>query len=191
MKLSVTLVVLSFIAIGIQAHDLPARYAEQRRGNQLVAGPCKQDSDCQQGCCAFNTGKCASPDIAQMQDGGCGFGTTDPGKALTARTQTVAELAARQQSKKPLLQTCTNDSVRQQGCCGFKTGKCDGAIIAQSNASGGCGRGSHKPNCNVATLLGFSHCVAGAQNGNLQDPVIQAAAAFVAQQDGFSFTPSV
>ncbi|CAK5273962.1 unnamed protein product [Mycena citricolor] len=60
------------------AHELPSRYSLQRRGNQFVTGPCNIDSDCQQGCCAFNTGKCAGPGIAQTRDGGCGHGNKVP-----------------------------------------------------------------------------------------------------------------
>lgn len=48
------------------------------RGTQFVSGPCKKDADCQQGCCGFNTGKCAGPSIAQTRDGGCGFGNAKP-----------------------------------------------------------------------------------------------------------------
>jgi len=51
------------------------------RGTQFVTGPCKSDSDCAEGCCAFNTGKCAGPVFAQgaaSGDGGCGFGDAQP-----------------------------------------------------------------------------------------------------------------
>ncbi|KAJ7497785.1 hypothetical protein FB451DRAFT_1550579 [Mycena latifolia] len=78
MKFSATFVALSLIACTVQAHELPSRFAAQRRGNQFVTGPCTQDSDCQQGCCAFNTGKCAGPAVAQTRDGGCGFGNAKP-----------------------------------------------------------------------------------------------------------------
>ncbi|KAJ7689618.1 hypothetical protein B0H17DRAFT_1134947 [Mycena rosella] len=123
MKFSATFVALSLIAIGVQAHELPSRFAGQRRGDQFVTGPCTTDSDCQQGCCAFSTGKCAGPAIAQTRDGGCGFG-------------------------------------------------------------------SAAPNCNVAAALGLSDYVAGAANGNLADPAVQTAAAFVANLDNIPFTPA-
>ncbi|EIN09602.1 hypothetical protein PUNSTDRAFT_18794, partial [Punctularia strigosozonata HHB-11173 SS5] len=49
------------------------------RGNQFVTGPCSVDSDCQQGCCGFSTGKCAGPAVAQTNgSGGCGHGTAAP-----------------------------------------------------------------------------------------------------------------
>ncbi|KAF7334456.1 hypothetical protein MVEN_02275100 [Mycena venus] len=123
MKFSATFVALSLIAVSVSAHELPSRFAGQRRGDQFVTGPCTQDSDCQQGCCAFTTGKCAGPAVAQTRDGGCGFGTP-------------------------------------------------------------------APNCNVAKALGLSDCVPGAVNGNLGDPAIQTAAAFVAKLDNIPFTPA-
>jgi hypothetical protein len=125
MKFSTTFVALSLMAVSVAAHELPSRFANQRRGTQFVTGPCTTDSDCQQGCCGFSTGKCAGP------------------------------------------------------------------AVAQSNGSGGCGFGSAAPNCNVATALGLkSQCIAGAVNGNINDPNVQAAAAFAANLDGIAFTPS-
>ncbi|KAJ7246104.1 hypothetical protein B0H12DRAFT_1021412 [Mycena haematopus] len=125
MKYSATLVALSLVAFRAEAHRLPSRYAGQRRGDQFVTGPCTQDSDCQQGCCGFSTGKCAGP------------------------------------------------------------------AVAQSNGSGGCGFGTAAPNCNVATALGLgSQCIAGAKNGNIADPGVQAAAAFAAKLDNIPFTPA-
>ncbi|KAJ7153954.1 hypothetical protein C8R43DRAFT_1001571 [Mycena crocata] len=78
MKFSAPFLALTLVAMSIHAHELPSRFASQRRGNQFVTGPCTQDSDCQQGCCAFTTGKCAGPSIAQTRDGGCGFGNAAP-----------------------------------------------------------------------------------------------------------------
>jgi len=256
MKFSATFVALTLLAIGVQAHELPSRYAEQRRGNQFVTGACTQDSDCQQGCCAFTTGKCAGPDVAQTNaDGGCGFGNASPNcnvaaalglsgcvagakngdlsspdiqtaaeftakldgltftpttssstssaapatnnagsgsAAAPASGQSVAQLAASQQSKKTVFETCAADSECQQGCCGFVSGKCAGPDVAQTNGSGGCGFGNKSPNCNVATALGFNNCITGVVNGNINDPTVQAAAAFSAQLDGITtFKPSV
>jgi hypothetical protein len=249
MKFSATFVTVLFVAVGVQAHELPSRFSQARRGNQFVTGPCTTDSDCQQGCCAFNTGKCAGPAVAQTRDGGCGFGSAAPNcnvaKALglsdcvsgavngdlsdaaiqtaakftanldgipftpaaaapappagnnvgasppPAAGQSVASLAASQQSKKTVTETCAADSECQQGCCGFSTGKCAGPSVAQTNGSGGCGHGTAAPNCNVATLLGFTAtCISGFVNTNTQDPAVQAAAAFAAQLDNLPFTPS-
>ncbi|KAJ7759558.1 hypothetical protein B0H16DRAFT_1884928 [Mycena metata] len=124
MKFSATSVALTLVVIGVQAHELPSRYAAARRGNQFVTGACSVDSDCQQGCCGFSTGKCAGP------------------------------------------------------------------AVAQSNGSGGCGHGNSSPNCNVAAALKLSDCIAGAVNGDLSDPGVQTAAAFVAQLDNLPFTPT-
>ncbi|KAJ7320795.1 hypothetical protein DFH08DRAFT_788993 [Mycena albidolilacea] len=247
MKFSATFVALSFIAVSVSAHELPSRFAGQRRGDQFVTGPCTTDSDCQQGCCAFNTGKCAGPAVAQTRDGGCGFGSAAPNcnvaKALglsdcapgavngnladpaiqsaaafvakldnlpftpaaggaapaaaapaaaapAAAGQSVAQLAAGQQSKKTVFEVCAADSECQQGCCGFSSGKCAGPDVAQSNGSGGCGHGNAAPNCDVATLLGFKNCIGGVVQGNLQDAAVQGAAAFAAQLDNLPFTPS-
>ncbi|KAI0787636.1 hypothetical protein C8Q74DRAFT_1253001 [Fomes fomentarius] len=246
MKFSTTIVaIISLAAYGVQAHDLPSRYALARRGDQFVTGPCARDSDCQQGCCAFNTGKCAGPAIAQTRDGGCGFGNAKPncnvaaalglsdcvagavngdlgdpavqaGAAFSANLngipftpkapsggnnaasgaaagstagQSAAQLAASQQNKKTVFVECASDSECQQGCCGFSSGKCAGPAVAQTNGSGGCGRGNATPNCSVSSALGFQICVAGAQN-NVRDPLVQAAAAFSAQLNGIPFTPS-
>ncbi|KAJ7085674.1 hypothetical protein B0H15DRAFT_923313 [Mycena belliarum] len=130
MQLSATFVALvTLVAIGVQAHDLPSRYAGQRRGDQF-------------------------------------------------------------KSKKTVFVACASDSECQQGCCGFSSGKCAGPAVAQTNGSGGCGHGNAAPNCDVSTLLGFKTCAAGAKQSNLQDATIQSAAAFTAQLDGLSFTPS-
>lgn len=45
---------------------------------QFITGTCAADADCASGCCAFNTGKCAGPVIAQQRNGGCGFGDGAP-----------------------------------------------------------------------------------------------------------------
>jgi hypothetical protein len=240
MKFSATFVTLALIAMRIQAHELPSRFANQRRGTQFVTGPCTQDSDCQQGCCGFSTGKCAGPAIAQSNgSGGCGFGTGTPNcnvaaalglnECITGATKSdttsaavqsaaafVAKLdnlpfnpapagasdnaaaappppaaapaapAVDQSSKKTVFETCAADSECQQGCCGFSSGKCAGPDVAQTNGSGGCGKGNASPNCDVATLLGFKNCIAGVVQGNLQDPATQAAAQFSAKLDGLT-----
>ncbi|KAJ7036034.1 hypothetical protein C8F04DRAFT_1210147 [Mycena alexandri] len=243
MKFSATLVALTLVAIGVRAHELPSRYAAARRGNQFVTGACSVDSDCQQGCCGFSTGKCAGPAVAQSNgSGGCGHGNSSPNCNVAAAlklsdciagavngdlsdpgVQTAAAFVAQldnlpftptsggaaappaaaapappaaaappaaQSTKLTVFETCAADSACQQGCCGFSSGKCAGPDVAQTNGSGGCGHGNAAPNCDVATLLGFKNCIAGVVQGNLQDPAVQAAAAFAAQLDGLSFTPS-
>ncbi|KAK7057954.1 hypothetical protein R3P38DRAFT_3547066 [Favolaschia claudopus] len=112
-------------------------------------------------------------------------------QARAAKQPTIAQLAAKQQSKKTVFETCAHDRECQQGCCGFSTGKCAGPDVAQTNGSGGCGRGHASPNCNVATVLGFKNCIKGSKNGDLHRPLVQQAAAFAAQLDGLSFKPNV
>ena len=52
--------------------------ASKAAGTQFITGPCTSDADCADGCCGFNTGKCAGPIVAQEIDGGCGFGNAQP-----------------------------------------------------------------------------------------------------------------
>ena len=47
---------------------------------------------------------------------------------------------------------CKGDADCASGCCGFTSGKCAGAIIAQER-DGGCGFGDAQPNDNAARKL--------------------------------------
>ena len=47
---------------------------------------------------------------------------------------------------------CTTDADCASGCCGFNSGKCAGAIVAQGR-DGGCGFGDAQPNDNAAQAL--------------------------------------
>ena len=47
---------------------------------------------------------------------------------------------------------CTSDADCASGCCGFKSGKCAGAIVAQER-DGGCGFGDAQPNDTAAQKL--------------------------------------
>jgi hypothetical protein len=74
MKFSATIVCAAIALFSLSVEALPTR-----RGNAVVFDTCRQDSDCQQGCCAFITGKCAGPGIAQTNgDGGCGYSNPAP-----------------------------------------------------------------------------------------------------------------
>ncbi|KAL8674658.1 MAG: hypothetical protein Q9168_000966 [Polycauliona sp. 1 TL-2023] len=150
-------------------------------GTQFITGACKADADCASACCAFNTGKCAGPVIAQQRDGGCGFGNASPNAdaakalgssiaapgvtgnnapaAVQADTQakTAAPAAAGTQF---ITGACTSDGDCASGCCGFKSGKCAGAVIAQER-DGGCGFGDATPNDKAAVALGFTGAAAG------------------------------
>ncbi|KAJ6530274.1 hypothetical protein B0H19DRAFT_481870 [Mycena capillaripes] len=233
-----------------------AQLAAKQKSKKTVFETCASDSECQQGCCGFSSGKCAGPDVAQSNgSGGCGHGNASPNcnvatllgfkdcvkgskngdlnaaavqqaaafaaqldnlpfkpakaaaakpaaakpaaakpaaaKPATSKTApTIAQLAAKQTSKKTVFETCASDSECQQGCCGFSSGKCAGPDVAQTNGSGGCGHGNASPNCNVATLLGFKNCIKGSKNGDLNAAAVQQAAAFAAQLDNLPFKPS-
>jgi len=66
-----------------------AAAAPAAKGTQFITGPCSSDADCANGCCGFNSGKCAGAVVAQERDGGCGHGDAQPNdnaaKALAAR----------------------------------------------------------------------------------------------------------
>jgi hypothetical protein len=47
---------------------------------------------------------------------------------------------------------CTSDADCASGCCGFNTGKCAGAVVAQER-DGGCGFGNAQPNASAAQAL--------------------------------------
>nr|VWP00482.1 High affinity iron permease 1 [Ganoderma boninense] len=55
----------------------------------------------------------------------------------------VGSLAARG-GRALIGQRCNSDAQCSSACCGFKTGKCAGAIVAQL-ADGGCGHGGTHP----------------------------------------------
>lgn len=60
---------------------------------------------------------------------------------------------------------CAKDSECASGCCGFRTGKCAGAIIALQR-DGGCGRGNAKANDNAAQKLGFKGGITSRASGD-------------------------
>ncbi|KAL8818800.1 MAG: hypothetical protein Q9223_002641 [Gallowayella weberi] len=153
-------------------------------GTQFITGGCKSDSECASRCCAFNTGKCAGPVIAQQRDGGCGFGdaapNADAAKALgssiaapgVAKGHSPAAMPGTQ-AKTPapapavagtqfITGVCTSDGDCASGCCGFRSGKCAGPIIAQER-DGGCGFGDTTPNAKAAIALGFKGAAPGAR----------------------------
>ncbi|KAJ6492972.1 hypothetical protein DFH09DRAFT_1265673 [Mycena vulgaris] len=63
-------------------------------GTQFVTAPCTSDADCAEGCCGFNTGRCAGPVIALTRDGGCGFGSVPNANAAMALGQFPDAVAA-------------------------------------------------------------------------------------------------
>ncbi|OAL32673.1 hypothetical protein AYO20_07831 [Fonsecaea nubica] len=150
------------------------------QGTQFITGPCTSDADCASSCCGFNSGLCAGPVIAQTRDGGCGFGDAQPNDiaaqaffssqaaaAGATSPATAAPAPAAATSSPPssgsgngnvgtgtqfITGACTSDADCASGCCGFNSGKCAGAIVAQER-DGGCGFGDAQPNDNAAQLL--------------------------------------
>jgi hypothetical protein len=53
--------------------------AVKNKSKKTVFETCAKDSDCQQGCCGFTSGKCTSPDVTQTNGSGrCGHGNKLP-----------------------------------------------------------------------------------------------------------------
>ncbi|KAI0707537.1 hypothetical protein C8T65DRAFT_650846 [Cerioporus squamosus] len=139
-------------------------------GTQFITGPCGSDADCASGCCGFNSGKCAGAIIAQERDGGCGFGDAQPNdnaaRVLRGQAPATAAAAAPAAPSAPAASSgsgkppgtqfitgpCGSDADCASGCCGFNSGKCAGAIIAQER-DGGCGFGNPTPNDDAARKL--------------------------------------
>ncbi|ORX97009.1 hypothetical protein BCR34DRAFT_173618 [Clohesyomyces aquaticus] len=156
------------------------------QGKQFITGACTSDVDCASACCGFKSGKCAGPVVAQERDGGCGFGDATPNanaaialgftpkssaaaQAVAAPAPTTAAPTAGAPAKAPGTQfitgACTSDADCASGCCGFKSGKCAGPVVAQQR-DGGCGFGDAQPNANAAIALGFTGTpAAGAAGG--------------------------
>ena len=70
---------------------------------------------------------------------------------------------------------CQSDADCASGCCGFTSGKCEGAIVSQERQ--GCGFGNAKPNNNAAKALGSKESAAApgaaAPTGNTKAAVAQ------------------
>ncbi|KAK3319149.1 hypothetical protein B0H66DRAFT_558879 [Apodospora peruviana] len=64
----------------------------------------------------------------------------------------TAFVAAQGEGTQFLTGPCTSDADCSSGCCGFTSGKCAGAIVAQER-DGGCGFGDAQPNSNAADAL--------------------------------------
>jgi len=134
----------------------PAAGEAKAPGTQFITGECKSDADCASGCCGFNTGRCAGAVIAQARDGGCGFGDQSPNdtaaKKLLGAQAGGDAAAAGGAGKQFITGACKSDADCGSGCCGFKTGKCAGAVVAQER-DGGCGFGDQTPNDNAVKAL--------------------------------------
>ncbi|KAH7355859.1 hypothetical protein BKA66DRAFT_446261 [Pyrenochaeta sp. MPI-SDFR-AT-0127] len=149
------------------------------QGTQFITGACASDAECASACCGFNSGRCAGPVVAQERDGGCGFGDAQPNdnaaRVLTggngnANANTQGQAAATQPAspaemapaggggagngagKQFITGSCSSDADCAAGCCGFRSGKCAGPVVAQER-DGGCGFGDAQPNDNAAKAL--------------------------------------
>jgi hypothetical protein len=73
---------------------------------------------------------------------------------------------------------CKSDADCASGCCGFNTGKCAGAVIAQER-DGGCGFGDQFPNNNAAQKIQGPNAEAapGVPKGGVAAPAAPAAPA--------------
>ncbi|GAD93936.1 hypothetical protein PTT_11589 [Paecilomyces variotii No. 5] len=71
-----------------------------------------------------------------------------------ARTAAAANptLAGNGQAKQFITGACNSDADCASGCCGFNSGLCAGAVVAQER-DGGCGFGNAQPNDNAAKAL--------------------------------------
>jgi hypothetical protein len=184
-------------AAGAAAPAAPAAGSGKAAGTQFITGECANDGECASTCCSV--GKCAARLVATGPGGkGCGFGggaaaapaAPAPPAAPAAPTAPAAPaVPVSQDAKKVVFTECASDSECQQGCCGFTSGKCAGPAVAQTNGSGGCGRGGAAPNCNVASALGFQICVAGG-SADKKAAGVNEAAAFSARLNNIPFTPS-
>jgi len=160
--------------------SLTTLISAQGTGTQFITGPCTSDAICASGCCGFNSGKCAGPIVAQERDGGCGFGDAQPndraarllrgeGAAGTAPSNgfvtvtTTASSAVGGGTGTPVAPptaagtqfitgACARDADCASKCCGFRSGKCAGPIVAQER-DGGCGFGNATSNDDAAREL--------------------------------------
>ena len=75
-----------------------------------------------------------------------------PSTPVATQASTTNKGAGNGAGKQFITGPCTSDADCASGCCGFHTGKCAGAIIAQER-DGGCGFGNAQPNDNAARKL--------------------------------------
>ncbi|KAJ3097289.1 hypothetical protein HDU97_004974, partial [Phlyctochytrium planicorne] len=92
---------------------------------------------------------------ALAADGGAASAPAAAEPAAGAAAPAAAKPAAGGNKKKTFItDVCKSDDDCQSGCCGFKTGKCAGAIVALERDNG-CGFGEAQSNNNAAIALGF------------------------------------
>ncbi|THU87751.1 hypothetical protein K435DRAFT_842411 [Dendrothele bispora CBS 962.96] len=101
-----------------------------------------------------------------------GQGQTSTTQAASTRTATTSAATGTQF----ITGACSSDADCASGCCGFKSGKCAGPVIAQER-DGGCGFGDPQPNNRAAQAIqgpnaeaapGVNNNPSGNGNGNTQ-----------------------
>ncbi|CAN9396367.1 unnamed protein product [Alternaria sp. RS040] len=147
------------------------------QGTQFITGECASDAECASGCCGFTSGKCAAPFVANERGEGCGFGDAQPNNNALNGASGNASADAQPDAAAPatppansdagagagagaaagagtqfITGACTSDADCASACCGFKSGKCAGPVVAQER-DGGCGFGDAQPNDNAAKAL--------------------------------------
>lgn len=92
---------------------LPAAVAvNPRQAKTFITAPCASDANCESGCCAFTTGKCAGAVIALTRDGGCGFGSGTPNRdAAAAQGSTVQIVPAAGGAAAPAAPAAVNNAA--------------------------------------------------------------------------------
>ncbi|USP75308.1 hypothetical protein yc1106_02582 [Curvularia clavata] len=141
-------------------------------GTQFITGVCASDAECASGCCGFTSGKCAAPFVANERGEGCGFGDARPNNNALNASKPAAEAQAPPAAQAPaagqasgnvgaaqpargtqfITGPCTSDADCASACCGFRSGKCAGPVVAQER-DGGCGFGNPTPNDDAARAL--------------------------------------
>ena len=120
--------------------------------------------------------------MANERGEGCGFGNAQPNNnALNGGNKAVGDTQPEPQPQAPtsgqtmvgeeaapapapapaapqakgtqfITGACTSDADCASACCGFKSGKCAGPVVAQER-DGGCGFGDAQPNDDAARAL--------------------------------------
>lgn len=99
----------------------------------------------------------ASPSAAAAAAPPATGSSTTSSQGATSSTNAAGQFdnpaeAGNKQGKQFITGLCTSDADCESGCCGFNTGLCAGAVIAQTR-DGGCGFGNAQPNDNAAKAL--------------------------------------
>lgn len=116
------------------------------------------------GGCGFGDAQ-SNNNAAQAAQGG---GAADASNNATAAATTAADTSADQAASNAdgenadaagngngqqfITGACESDADCDSGCCGFKSGTCAGAVVAQER-DGGCGFGDAQPNDDAAVAL--------------------------------------